>query len=657
MDCIGYGMALNWSTVGLGVHSAPDSLVFALYLLLVLSVGLWAILTSNRGTVTDFFLAGQNLAWWLVGLSLFSANTGSGHLIGLAGIGASSGIAIGVLEWNAAVLLFTLGWIFAPIYLKAEVVTVSEYFRKRFGTCRIEIFFSVLCLFLYIFNRISLEVCSYAMFMRMVWGMDIYLIILVLLIVAGFYTITGGLTAVVYTSVLHVGIMLLGSVLLMVYAFNEVGGFEGLLEKYVQAIPSTISEGNWTAKPECYFPRPDAFHIIRDPTTGDFPWPGLLFGLSILSLYNWCADQIFVQRCLAGRNMSNVKGGCLLCGYLKLLPLFYIVMPGMISRILYPDKVACIVPSECQKHCGTKTGCSPIAYPMLVIELLPTGLRGLLLSSFCASFMSSLTSVFNGASALFTLNIYTTMRPMATEKELMVTGRFFVIILLVVTIACVPIMQWTQSEKFFKYTLAVRSYVEPPMAAVFLLAMFCKRVNEQGAFWGLIFGITIGFIRLVAELVYSPWSCMEKNKCPAVICGLHYLHFAMVLFLISLVSMLGISLLTAPIPEKHLYRLCWSLRNSQEERIDLDTEKQVNRLPRGLSEPDILKETQSCPWKTWDLFCGLKPQPSPKLAPATETTESRKWRDTSERPFGKCFVNICAIVLLMFVILSHIYYI
>uniref|UniRef100_A0A8C8ZC64 Uncharacterized protein n=1 Tax=Prolemur simus TaxID=1328070 RepID=A0A8C8ZC64_PROSS len=265
-----------------------------------------------------------------------------------------------------------------------------------------------------------MEVCSYALFMRMLWGMDIYLIILVLLTVSGLYTITGGLVAVVYTGVLHVFIMLLGSVLLMCYAFNRVGGYKGLPRKYFQAIPHRISEGNWTAKPQSYLPHRDAFHIVRDPVTGDLPWPGLLLGLPILSTYYWCANQV-----ISDINLSHVKGGCLLCGYPKLLPMFSMVMPGMISRILYPDKVACVVSSECQKYCGMETGCSPIAYPLLVIELLPSGLRGLMLSTFCASFMSSLTSISNSASALLTLNIYTVVRPVATEKELMITGSPF----------------------------------------------------------------------------------------------------------------------------------------------------------------------------------------------------------------------------------------
>ncbi|XP_042818370.1 sodium/glucose cotransporter 1-like isoform X4 [Panthera tigris] len=552
-----YGDISSWNALGFGVTSALDILVMVLYFLLVLGIGLWAILSSSRGTVDDFFLAGRNLAWWPIGASLFASSIGSGHFMGLAGIGATSGIAIGAFEWNAPFLLCVLGWIFSPIYIKAGVMTMPEYLRKRFGGFRIQFLLAILYLFLYIFNKISVEICTGAMFMRLVLGLDVYLATIILLTIMGIYTITGGFAAVVYTDTLHAAVMVLGSILLMVFAFQEVGGYQELLNKYPHSKPDPIHEGNWTAKPECFIPRLDFFHIFRDPVTGDLPWPGIVFGVSTLSLYYWCTDQIFVQRCLAGKNMSHVRGGCVLCGYLKLLPMFSIVMPGMISRILFPDKVACVVPSVCERFCGTRTGCSSIAYPVLVVELLPEGIRGLMLSALWASLMSSLTSIFNCASTLFTMDIYTQIRPMATEKELMVTGRFFVIILLAVTILWVPIMETEYSERLFEYTHAVMSYLTPPIAAIFLLAVFCKRVTEK------------------------------------------------------------------------LHRLCWSLRNSQEERVDLDAEIQ-RRRPAPQAHPDAFEETQGCFWKAWNAFCGLEPQPGPKLAPEEVAKERMECGTISE---------------------------
>ncbi|XP_069921831.1 sodium/glucose cotransporter 1 isoform X5 [Oryctolagus cuniculus] len=564
------------------------------------------------------------------GASLYATNISSGHFMGLPWKGAASGIAIGTFQWISVIQLCVLGWVILPVYIKAEVVTLPEYLRKRFGSFRIQILISVLYLFLYVFNRISLEICHSAMFLRMILGMDVYLAILVLLAIASIYTITGGLAAVTFANCLHASIMVVGLFLLMCYAFVAVGGYQELLNKYFDAIPSVISDGNWTATPECYLPRPDAFHIFRDPVSGDIPWPGLLFGVSSLTFYFWSADQVFVQLCLAGKNLSHVRGGCLVCGYLKLVLLFCLVMPGMISRILFPDKVACVVPSECQKFCGASTNCKPIAYPMLVIKLLPSGLRGLLLSSVCASFMSSLTSVFNSASALFTLNIYAHMRPMATEKELMITGRFFVIILFAVTIVWVPIMNTLQSETLYEYKQAVRSYLTPPITAIFLLAIFCKRVNEKGAFWGLILGTVMGFSRLLVDFIFSqPWSCMQKSRCPAFLCGVHYLYFNLILLAISLLSMLVISLATDPIPDKHLHRLCWSLRNSQEERVDLKVEMRWKRLSKSPPQPEMFKEGHSCIWRTWTLFCGLDPQPGPKLAPEKVKEEAVQQRDLS----------------------------
>ncbi|XP_069921830.1 sodium/glucose cotransporter 1 isoform X4 [Oryctolagus cuniculus] len=589
-----------------------------------------AVLFRRRATIGDFFLASRNLTWFPIGASLYATNISSGHFMGLPWKGAASGIAIGTFQWISVIQLCVLGWVILPVYIKAEVVTLPEYLRKRFGSFRIQILISVLYLFLYVFNRISLEICHSAMFLRMILGMDVYLAILVLLAIASIYTITGGLAAVTFANCLHASIMVVGLFLLMCYAFVAVGGYQELLNKYFDAIPSVISDGNWTATPECYLPRPDAFHIFRDPVSGDIPWPGLLFGVSSLTFYFWSADQVFVQLCLAGKNLSHVRGGCLVCGYLKLVLLFCLVMPGMISRILFPDKVACVVPSECQKFCGASTNCKPIAYPMLVIKLLPSGLRGLLLSSVCASFMSSLTSVFNSASALFTLNIYAHMRPMATEKELMITGRFFVIILFAVTIVWVPIMNTLQSETLYEYKQAVRSYLTPPITAIFLLAIFCKRVNEKGAFWGLILGTVMGFSRLLVDFIFSqPWSCMQKSRCPAFLCGVHYLYFNLILLAISLLSMLVISLATDPIPDKHLHRLCWSLRNSQEERVDLKVEMRWKRLSKSPPQPEMFKEGHSCIWRTWTLFCGLDPQPGPKLAPEKVKEEAVQQRDLS----------------------------
>uniref|UniRef100_A0A8C3WLT3 Sodium/glucose cotransporter 2 n=1 Tax=Catagonus wagneri TaxID=51154 RepID=A0A8C3WLT3_9CETA len=573
-----------------------------------------------------------------IGAFLFASNIGTGHFMGLAGKGASSGIAVVAFEWNAPFLLCVLGWVFSPIYIKAGVVTTPRYLRKRFGGYRIQVLLTILYLFLYIISKITVEICTGAVFMRLVLGLDVYLATVVLLTVTGIYAITGGFAAMVYTDILHAGVMVLGSVLLTAYAFLEVGGYQQLQNRYMVAEPTLVREGKWTAQ-------------SKYPITGDLPWPGIVFGISTISSYYWCTNQVIRRGCLAGKNMSHLKGGCLLCGYLKLLPMFIIVMPGMISRVLYTDKVACVVPSECEKYCGARTGCSPVAYPMLVVEQLPIGFRGLMMSALWAALISSLTSVFNGASAVFTMDIYTHLQPMATEKELMLIGRFFVIILLAISIAWAPAIYVAHREHMFEYMQAIISYLTPPVAAIFLLAIFCKRVTEQGAFWRLTDGLLIGFCRMVSEFAYGSWSCSMNSRCPVIICGMHYLYFAVILFTISLLIILGVCLFTDPIPDKHLHRLCWSLRNSQEERVDLDEEIQGKNPEPQNGAP----KKSFCLRRACDVFCGLEPMPGPKLAPG-EVMVQKMECDMPEKPCWRKVASVCGFLLVLLTVFCHIYF-
>uniref|UniRef100_A0A8D0Z617 Sodium/glucose cotransporter 1 n=1 Tax=Sus scrofa TaxID=9823 RepID=A0A8D0Z617_PIG len=590
------------------IRNAADISVIVIYFVVVMAVGLWAMCSTNRGTVGGFFLAGRSMVWWPVGASLFASNIGSGHFVGLAGTGAAAGIATGGFEWNALIWVVVLGWLFVPIYIKAGVVTMPEYLRKRFGGKRIQVYLSILSLMLYIFTKISADIFSGAIFITLALGLDLYLAIFLLLAITGLYTITGGLAAVIYTDTLQTAIMLVGSFILTGFAFHEVGGYDAFMEKYMNAIPT-------------------------------------------------CTDQVIVQRCLSAKNMSHVKAGCVMCGYFKLLPMFVIVMPGMISRVLYTEKIACTVPSECEKYCGTKVGCSNIAYPTLVVELMPNGLRGLMLSVMLASLMSSLTSIFNSASTLFTMDVYTKIRKRASEKELMIAGRLFILVLIGISIAWVPIVQSAQSGQLFDYIQSVTSYLGPPIAAVFLLAIFCKRVNEEGAFWGLVIGCMIGLARMITEFAYGTGSCVEPSNCPTIICGVHYLYFAIILFVISIIIVLVVSLFTKPIPDVHLYRLCWSLRNSKEERIDLDAEEEdIQEAPEETIEIEVPEEKKGCFRRTYDLFCGLDQQKGPKMTKEEEAAMKLKMTDTSEKPLWRTVVNINGIILLTVAVFCHAYF-
>ncbi|XP_023148644.2 sodium/glucose cotransporter 1 [Amphiprion ocellaris] len=644
-------MARN-GTSGPALNNAPDIAVIVIYFLVVLAVGIWAMVRTNRSTVGGFFLAGRSMVWWPIGASLFASNIGSGHFVGIAGTAAAGGIATGGFEWNALVVVVILGWLFVPIYIKAGVVTMPEYLKKRFGGQRIRIYLSVLSLFLYIFTKISADMFSGAIFINQALGLNIYLAVILLLLITALYTVTGGLAAVIYTDALQTVIMVIGSFILMGFAFHEVGGYENFQEQYMQAIPSVT--GNVSA--ECYEPRADSFHLFRNAITGDLPWPGLIFGLTIQATWYWCTDQVIVQRCLSAKNLSHVKAGCILCGYLKLLPMFLMVFPGMISRILYPDVVACVDPAECEEYCGASVGCTNIAYPKLVVDLMPNGLRGLMLSVMLASLMSSLTSIFNSASTLFTMDIYTKIRRNARERELMIAGRVFMLVLIGLSIAWIPVVQSAQSGQLFDYIQSITSYLTPPIAALFILAIFCKRVNETGAFWGLMIGLLIGLSRMIAEFAYGTGSCVSPSDCPTIICGVHYLYFSIILFTVSCIIILSVSVMTKPIDDKHLYRLCWSLRNRTEERVDLEQDDWVDNGDSNSVDVDEYHKKPGLCKKAVMCFCGLEQEKAPKLTKEEEAELQKKLTDTSEVPLWRNIVNANAMILLCVAVFCHGYF-
>ncbi|XP_069785083.1 sodium/myo-inositol cotransporter 2-like isoform X6 [Narcine bancroftii] len=498
--------------------TAVDIIVMVLYFIFVLMVGVWAMYTTKRSTVKGYFLAGRNMTWCPIGASLFSSNIGSGHFIGLAGSGASSGIAVSVYEWSGMYTLMILAWLFLPIYIAAGVTTMPEYLRKRFGSQRIHFLIATLSLFAYIFTKISVDIYAGGIFIHLALHWDLYIAVIGLLFITAIYTVGGGLAAVMYTDALQTAIMLVGSLILMIFAFVEVGGYSGLENKYFSAIPN-VFDFNST----CGMPRDDAFHIFQDPVNSDFPWTGVIFGVTILSIWYWCTDQVIVQRTLSAKSIIHSKSGCLFAAYLKILPIFIMVFPGMISRVLFPNKlqfkpeksvriktsqmleiqnenckcqkhsvrqhpwgekhsnnrVACTDEDTCLRVCGNPAGCTDIAYPLLVMELLPGGLKGLMIAVMIAVLMSSLTSIFNSSSTLFTMDIWRHLRPHCSEWELMVVGRIFVLILVVVSVLWIPLVQVSQGGKLFIYIQSVTSYLTPPIAVVFVVGCFWKRANEK----------------------------------------------------------------------------------------------------------------------------------------------------------------------------------
>jgi solute carrier family 5 (sodium/myo-inositol cotransporter), member 3 len=361
----------------------------------------------NRSNVQGYFLAGRSMIWLFVGSSLFASNIGSEHFIGLAGSGAASGYSVGAFELNAMIVIQLLGWVFLPVFISSAVSTLPEYMNKRFGGKRIRVYLSVLSLVLYIFTKISVNLYSGALFIKLALNWNLYYSVFFILGITAFCTIGGGLAAVIYTDTLQAGIMIIGGIILMIASFNKIGGFSGLYEQYLQAIPEyTLNANSNDSYAKCGIPNENAFTMLRGITDPDMPWLGFLLGQTPASIWYWCSDQMMVQRTLAAKNLSHAQGGTLFAGYIKILPFFMMVIPGMISRILFKEQIACADPQTCYEVCESRAGCSNLAYPLLIINLMPSGLRGIMLAVMLAALMSDLTSIFNSASTLFTIDIY-----------------------------------------------------------------------------------------------------------------------------------------------------------------------------------------------------------------------------------------------------------
>ncbi|CAO2632403.1 Sodium/myo-inositol cotransporter [Lemmus lemmus] len=542
-------------------------------------IGFFAMWKSNRSTVSGYFLAGRSMTWVAIGASLFVSNIGSEHFIGLAGSGAASGFAVGAWEFNALLLLQLLGWVFIPIYIRSGVYTMPEYLSKRFGGHRIQVYFAALSLLLYIFTKLSVDLYSGALFIQESLGWNLYVSVILLIGMTALLTVTGGLVAVIYTDTLQALLMIIGALTLMTNSCNV-------------------------------HPKDDALKMLRDPTDEDVPWPGFILGQTPASVWYWCADQVIVQRVLAAKNIAHAKGSTLMAGFLKLLPMFIIVVPGMISRILFVDDIACINPEHCMQVCGSRAGCSNIAYPRLVMKLVPVGLRGLMMAVMIAALMSDLDSIFNSASTIFTLDVYKLIRKSASSRELMIVGRIFVAFMVVISIAWVPIIVEMQGGQMYLYIQEVADYLTPPVAALFLLAIFWKRCNEQGAFYGGMAGFVLGAVRLILAFTYRAPECDQPDNRPGFIKDIHYMYVATALFWITGLITVIVSLLTPP-PTKDQIRTTtfWSKKTlvtkesccqndepyKMQEKSFLrgsDNSEAVNHvIPNGKSE-DSIKELQ-----------------------------------------------------------------
>ncbi len=464
---------------------------------------------KDNETSAGYFLAGRNVGWFVIGASLFASNIGAEHIIGLAGTGANSGLAVGQFEILASLILLLLGWVFVPFYLKSGVFTMPEFLERRYGEGS-RWYLAVISIVGYILTKISITIAAGGIVFETLMGINFWTGALIVIIATGVYTVFGGLRAVLYTDLLQMFVLVGGALAVTFIGLSEIGGWNTMYD----AAGSSF------------------FSLWKPMSDPDFPWTGIVFGAPILGVWYWCTDQFIVQRVLSASDMDNARRGTIFGGFLKQLPLFIFVVPGIIAYVLSQSgQLQLDEPDQ--------------ALPALIGTLLPAGVRGLVVAGLLAALMSSLSSVFNSCSTLISWDIYRKLKPDASEKTLVRVGQISTIGMVVLGLAWIPFMDQI-SGQLFVYLQSVQGYIAPPIAAVFLVGIMWRRVNAKGAIASLITGFVLGMSRLVAEL--------NKEALDGFLytfADINFLHFAFDLFLVCTAVLIGVSLMTdAPSDEK-----------------------------------------------------------------------------------------------------------
>ena len=496
-----------------GALEGLDWVVIGLYFFVLLLLALWIFFQKNKNT-EDYFLAGRNAGWFVIGASIFASNIGSEHIVGLAGTGFETGTPMAHYELHSWIVLL-LGWLFLPFYFRSGVYTMPEFLEKRFDS-KSRWFLSLFSLIAYVLTKVSVTIYAGGIVVSELIGVPFWYGSIGVVIFTGLYTIIGGMKAVIYTESMQAIVLILGSLIITVLGLEEIGGWNEL--------KSTVIENS-----------PNHFNMWRPSNDPDFPWTGLLFGGTIVGLWYWCTDQYIVQRTLAANNIKIGRRGVIFGAYLKLLPIFIFLIPGIIAFALSIKDPNLFSIDK-----------SDNAFPMLVKTLLPAGLKGLVAGGLMAALMSSLASVFNSCSTIFTIDIYKKLKPKESEANLLRVGKLATTIIVILGILWIPIMQKIGGGVMYQYLQNVQSYIAPPVAAVFLLGIIWKRVNSKAAISTLIVGLFLLFLRLGSEIYFQTEINSNKvvNNWLFVFATVNFSHMAILMFIFSLILCSVISLLS-----------------------------------------------------------------------------------------------------------------
>ncbi|HLA68753.1 MAG TPA: sodium:solute symporter [Bacteroidota bacterium] len=565
-----------------------DWIVIAIYFTGLLALAWWVI-KKGKDTADDYFLAGRNLGWWIVGASIFASNIGSEHLVGLAGSGATSGVAMAHYELHAWCLL-VLGWVMIPFYIRSRVFTMPEFLERRFSpTARWVL--SLISLVAYVLTKIAVGIFAGGIvFGALIPEMQIQIgdivfdsfwigsVLVVLL--TGLYTVLGGMRAVAYTEALQTFILIVGSVLLTYFGLSKLGGWEELrsvlgseaFNLWKPLIPAGM-EGTWepikeTTRIAWYF-------------NGNYPWLGMLLCAPIIGLWYWTTDQYIVQRALGAPSEQEARRGSIFAAFLKLLPVFIFIIPGMIWLALARTGRVPEFAGMLDANGNALADQSQAAFALMVKYVMPVGLRGLVVAGLLAALMSSLAGAFNASSTLFTIDFYQKFKPQATQHQLVWIGRVATTVLVLIGLLWIPVIRGGRG--LYDYLQGVQGYLAPPIFVVFFFGVFMKRLNAKGCLSALLVGFVLGVFRLIVDTPVALKLSGFENGYPEgslfwVVNNIYFQYYSLLIFLVSVAVMIVVSYMTEKPPEQ-----------------------QITDLTYQTMSEDHRKETRSS-WNKWDVI-------------------------------------------------------
>jgi SSS family solute:Na+ symporter len=541
--------------------TGADWIVIAIYFGILLSVAAWVV-SRRKDSAADYFLAGRNLGWWIIGASIFASNIGSEHVVGLAGAGATSGVALAHYELHAWCLL-VLAWVFVPFYMRSMVFTMPEFLEKRFSPASRYVL-SVVSIITFIVSKIAVGIFAGGVVfgtllpeLHLTIGhteIDSFWIGSVLVIVlTGLYTALGGMRAVAYNDAVQTFVLILGSASLTAYGLIKLGGWHELrhwcgsdmFNLWKPLIPRGV-HGTWAPVLET----DAAGNVVRQAWyfNGYFPWLGMLFCAPIIGLWYWCTDQYIVQRALGAPNEMVARRGSIFASFLKLFPVYLFIIPGLICYALAKSGKVPALGVMIGADGKVNTAIAQGAFPMLVEYLLPPGLRGLVVAGLLSALMGSLAGVFNACSTLFTVDLYEKWRPSASQHEIVRMGRIATASMVLVALAWIPVIKGASG--LYTYLQAVQGYLAPPIFVVFFLGVFFKRMNAKGALWAMVVGFALGIFRMLVDTPVALGLRGLENGYPPgsflwIINNIYFQYFSVLITLVSAVVMVVVSHMTA----------------------------------------------------------------------------------------------------------------